>query len=231
MMMSIKDIPYVYGWLAVACLSLVWSLGTFANTQSVEELNVLDPASYQPLVFADIPATKYELRDGVLRAIVDKSSSALLLSFKTPRKIVGLQATWRMDGKLATSTASEQTKKGDDFPLRIGLLLSGKAPLVPFFAPAWIKAVKAHMQHPAAELMYFLFGAKASAGAQWKSPYTDSINNVAMPSQPQMEGWTHSRLTFPEKDVVGIWLMADGDNSGSTFVTSIRQLSFDYVSH
>ena len=97
--------------------------------------------------------------------------------------------------------------------------------MVPWFAPAWVKMVRDHLILPSDRLVYLVAGARSQAGSRWKSPYSDSIETIAVASRPGANGWqhVHFRLQRPIK-AVGLWIMADGDNSTSSFVTSLRRL-------
>ena len=102
--------------------------------------------------------------------------------------------------------------------------MSGEAPSIPFFAPAWIKAIGDNMKLPSDKLLYLVVGAKNKPGARWESP-SDSMNFLALASTPGKDGWMKVDHTFktPHK-VVGLWIMADGDNPESVFETRVKSL-------
>ena len=189
----------------------------------------LDSASFHHITFKDIPPTKYEFAGDHATMAVTKSASAMVQSFPTVRTVTAMQFEWRGTGTVGVLDARhEQTKRGDDARLRIGLMLEGKKPTVPFFAPAWIKAVDAVMKLPAERLQYYVVDAKAAPGSEWDSPYASSIVNLALASTPDKDGWNKVRYKLPGSvTIVGIWLMADGDDTGSTFTTELRALDLE----
>ena len=118
-----------------------------------------------------------------------------------------------------------KSKAGDDAVIRIGLIKSGEAPMIPFFAPVWIKAIKEHMKLPGAEMQYLIAGGPAAPGATWVSPYTSSMSMLQVQSTSEADGWHLAQHTFAEPlKIVGLWLMSDGDGAKSSFVVSLKDL-------
>lgn len=181
------------------------------------------------IIFSDeIRPTHYTVNKyGLLTAKVRYSASALIYAFDRPRKISEVSFVWKPEGFIKTmSYKQETTKKGDDFYLRIGLILSGPKPFIPFFAPAWVKAIRGALKLPSDKMIYLTAGAWAKPGTIWPSPYTDSMTNISVGSQDLKYNWRRSTYK-PKKPltVVGIWIMADGDNTGSKFTTKLKSLT------
>ena len=104
--------------------------------------------------------------------------------------------------------------------------MAGEAPLVPFFAPAWIKKTRDILKLPSNLMIYLGLGSLSAPGSRWNSPYSDSILSIATPSQPLKDGWQRAAITLEKPyDIAGLWLFADGDNSKSQFTTKIRDLT------
>lgn len=187
-------------------------------------------ANFKLISFKDIPQTRYRLQAGVLEAEVQRSSAVWLLPLEKPRRVSRVSFLWQMEGSLPPQTAAQEASKaGDDAPLRVGLILAGPLPSLPFFAPAWIKAVRAALILPSDRMLYLVAGAQHKPGETWPSPYTDSIQQVALPSQAaSQEGgsWREARYESPRPlDLVGLWLMADGDNTAASFKVRLKQLT------
>jgi hypothetical protein len=186
----------------------------------------MNPADFRPIVFDGIPATLYERSGEELKMTVNKSSSFILRPFDKPRSVSGVTFAWRSEGELKMKdVATERTKAGDDTRLRICLLISGEEPLIPFFAPAWVKAIRDAMKLPADKLHCLVAGSLAKPGETWPSPYDDSIELEAVGSTIDGKGWhrVDAKLARPI-DVVGLWIMADGDDTGSEFTTWLKDL-------
>jgi hypothetical protein len=185
----------------------------------------LSQSSFKEVTFEDIPPTAYAFKDGSLSASVNNSSSFLLLPFDKVTELKGFSFQWKKEGAVKVSTAEqEQSKKGDDFYFRLGLILSGEAPFIPFFAPSWIKAIRDHAKLPSDRITYYVVGAKSAVGSTWKSPYSGSIDYFSVAST-EHEEWNTAELSLKKNlKVVGLWLMADGDNSKSKFEVHVKQL-------
>jgi hypothetical protein len=193
----------------------------------------LSKESFAPVVFEGIPATTYRFdgveSDAALTAAVDKSASFLLAAFPTARPVHRIAFEWRADGApLTADAAAEETKAGDDATLRVGLLLAGDPPMFPMMAPAWLKAVRDTLKAPAASLLYLTVGAKHAANTRWTSPHSGSIESLALPSVAGDAGWQKSEVAFSAPlAVVGLWIMADGDDTKAKFTAALRRLTID----
>jgi hypothetical protein len=185
-------------------------------------------AEFQHISFEKIPSTKYSEEAGIINAEVASSSSFLLKPFSEVKNIKKVQWRWKVTGDLNVKSFDElKSKSGDDALFRIGLIKAGSAPTVPFFAPSWIKAIRDHMKLPGAEMQYLVSGGPAAKGAKWVSPYTDSMNLLQVESTPEESGWHLAQHSFSDSlKVVGLWLMADGDNTKSKFSVSVKDLEF-----
>lgn len=181
------------------------------------------------VTFSKIAPTLYSDDKDSLKMQVQSSSAFLLLPFAKPKKITGLTFQWKSDGgPKVKDQKHEREKDGDDAPLRIGLLVSGEAPTIPFFASSWIKAVRDHMKLPSDDMIYVAVGTKSPAGATWDSPYSSSIHVVVAADKPLADGWRQAQYQPKTPlEIVGLWIMADGDDTKSQFTTWLRQLSLE----
>lgn len=196
---------------------------SFAPGATAEELR-LD--QFRHVSFDKIPQTSYAQDGTGIKAEVASSSSFLLKAFSEVRTVKTVKWKWKFSGDYKVATVEElRSKKGDDAILRVGLIKSGSAPSVPFFAPAWIKAIRDHMKHPGDEMVYLVAGGPAKAGSSWESPYSDSMKLVQTESVALEDGWQQvTKVMDPPLKVAGLWLMADGDNTNSKFSTWIKDL-------
>ncbi len=205
-----------------------WAGPAFADT--VNPLHY----EYRHVTFDDIPPSSYEVdADGTLTADVDRSSSFLLIPFDRVVTVDTVTWEWQSDGRPdLQSAAHEESKSGDDALLRIGLLVQGDEPSrIPWFLPAWIRQVREDLEPETTGSMLFLVsGGLHAAGETWVSPYADTIRHLAVAGIPSADGWRRSRATLPEPlDVVGLWLMADGDDTEAGFRTRLRRLELHNV--
>lgn len=184
---------------------------------------------FHHITFPKIPPNRFGNEGETLVITVEQSSSFLLLPYEKPRSVEGVRFLWKSAGDLKVpDAATEQKKAGDDGRLRVGLLLQGKAPLLPFFAPRWIKTIRDIMKVPSNEILYLAVGTRNAPMTQWTSPYADDIKIMTLPAEAQADGWQVSEMNFiSPMQVVGIWLTADGDDTQSTFKTWLKDLVLD----
>lgn len=210
---------------------LALALLLYAALASPAVAGALNPLRYEHrhVTFDDIPPSRYEIdADGTLSADVDRSSSFLLIPFDRVVSVDAVSWEWQSDGRPGLQSAEhEETKSGDDAVLRIGLLLEGDEPnRIPWFLPAWIRQVRADLAPQTTDSMLFLVsGGLHADGESWVSPYADTIGHLAVADVPSEDGWRRSRASLPVTvDVVGLWLMADGDDTEASFRTRLRNL-------
>lgn len=205
-------------------LFLVFCLSSF-NSISAKEASLL-VKDYEEISFDDIPKTKYSNVDGQLLSIVKKSSSILLQPFSKKQTVKTVKVVWKKTGDLKTKSFDhETTKSGDDAYFRVGLIVSGEAPTIPFFAPAWIKKSKEILKLPSDKMIYLTVGSKAAAGKTWPSPYSGSIESMAPQKSVSTGEWTTSEFTLSKAtEIVGLWIFADGDNTESSFNVSVKSI-------
>ncbi len=178
------------------------------------------------IVFDDIAKTSFDKKDHSIHMKVLKSASVLLYPFSNIVKTKAVSFEWKYQGTLKVKSKAHQASKGgDDAILRVGLLVSGKPPLVPFFAPSWIKKTQHILLQPSNKLLYLTVGSEFDPGNIWESPYSSSIQSIAVASKSKADGFLYSSHRFANyKKLVGLWIMADGDNTGSQFTVVLRNL-------
>lgn len=185
---------------------------------------------FHHITFDGHKPTAYENHAQVLAAHVDASSSFLFEPFAALRVVKSITFSWRLTGGAlpVKDAATEAEKAGDDAVVRVGLLIAGKAPLLPFLAPGWIKAVRDATTLPADALVFVVAGARHPPGATWASPYDGDLRLIAAKETPGKDGWQTATHAFdPPLSVVGLWIMSDGDDTGARFDAEIRDLELN----
>lgn len=183
---------------------------------------------YEHIKFPKLPPTEYQLNSGILRANVDRSASFLFFPFSRALRVSTV--TWEWKGSGSTNLVSaehEESIEGDDAQLRIGLVLQGDEPsAISWFLPAWIKQVRASLRpQTTSEMLFLISGGQHIDGQTWPSPHSASITHMAVQGVPGADEWTRSSVTLtPTKDVVGVWIMADGDDTRARYETQLRNL-------
>lgn len=180
--------------------------------------------------FRRIQPTQVTYHDDIIQFDVNRSASFLLLAFDDVRTIRSIAFEWQAQGMLNKhSAAEEKTRKGDDAWLRVGLLISGQPDPVPeALLPRWLQQLRKKLQHPSDRMVYLVPGAMHAAGESWKSPFSSSVDMISVASKDLQNGWKQVLYRFPRsQQAVGLWLMADGDNTASVFSSRLRRLVLD----
>ena len=206
-------------------LSLL-ALLLFTAQLNAEQI-VLDKENFEPVHFKRIKPNQVEFKDGAIHFNVNKSASFLLLAFDDVRNIRAVSFQWNAEGMLdKNSIEQEKTRKGDDAWLRVGLIIKGQPDHVPEpLLPRWMKQVRQTLKYPSDRMVYLIPGAQHAPGDTWKSPFSSDIDMISVHSRDMDDAWKQASYEFTEpQQVVGLWIMADGDNTGSVFESRLRNL-------
>jgi len=176
-----------------------------------------------------ITPNNYFFKEDILKIQVNNSASFLLLPFEDTKIITSVSFRWKKTGVLNIKDSDqEETRRGDDAYLRMGLALRGKNTITNPLAPKWAKQVKEVLHHASSKMIYLTPGSKHKVGEHWKSPYSNDVDIIAVSSEMKTDGWNYSEYKFEDsQSVVGLWIMADGDNTQSTFTTMLKSLTLE----
>jgi len=194
---------------------------------SIAEQIVLDQSSFEHIHFRRIQPTLVRFETDVIHFNVNKSSSFLLLAFEDIKNVRKVSFQWKADGMLnKTSREQEKSRKGDDAWLRVGLIISGEPELVPEpLLPRWVKQVRHTLKHPSDRMIYLIPDARHAPGETWKSPFSSDIDMISVGSTGMADNWNQVTHEFADpQQTVGLWIMADGDNTRAIFNSQIRNL-------
>jgi hypothetical protein len=199
-------------------------------SQPVAEQIVLEKDRFEHVHFRRIQPTIVDFDQGTVAFEVNDSSSFLLLAFDSIRAVQKVSFEWQADGVLNKHSATEErSRQGDDAWLRIGLIISGEPEPVPLaLLPRWMKQVRNTLRFASDKMIYLIPDARHAPGEIWSSPFSSAIDMVSVPSKPMDDDWKRVSFTFSEaQQTVGLWLMADGDNTNSQFRSRLRNLVID----
>ena len=109
-------------------------------------------------------------------------------------------------------------------------MLKGNEKWLNPMAPGWIKKVRETMHLPSEMMIYLVAGSQHKPGEYWKSPFSNDVGIIAADDITTDDGWLLSQHEFKSPlDIVGLWIMADGDNTASSFSTSIKSLILESI--
>ena len=200
------------------------------SQQALSELKMtINPGTekHKPVTFKHILPNAISLSKQMMTIEVNSSASFTLLPFDSIKPVTRVDFEWSSRGQLKLDSASlEATREGDDARLRIGLVLLGENPgFINPLTPDWLKTVRKRLHFPSQSLIYLIAGARHSPGSIWLSPYNDQVTMIASKDTAIDDNWFHSSHTFTTpQPVIGLWIMADGDNTHSRFTTRLRKL-------
>jgi hypothetical protein len=191
---------------------------------------VLDKNNFEHIHFKRIKPNQVRFNDDAIHFDVNKSASFLLLAFDDIRSIRTVSFQWNADGMLnKNSIEHENSRKGDDAWLRVGLIIEGPPDPVPEpLLPRWMKQVRQTLKYQSGRMVYLIPDALHTPGDTWKSPFSSDIDMISVDSRDIDGVWKQASYTFTNpQQVVGLWIMADGDNTDSVFKSRLRKLALE----
>lgn len=204
-----------------------FTLSTSLFAEAINEKINLEDDNVTHITFKRIAPNNIVIKENTLTIRVNNSASFLLVPFDNVKKVNKVSFQWKKQGMINIKDAQhEETRQGDDAYLRVGLILKGEAELMNPLAPKWVKKVNETLRHPSGEMIYLTPGSHHQNGRHWKSPYSDKVKIIALASKNSPDGWHLSEYTFESpQSVVGLWIMADGDNTQSSFTSMLKALT------
>lgn len=213
---------YAYVPFAVMILSQTNVLSAATSTEVIS----LQVDSFEHIQFKKIKANHVAYQEELVQIDVDDSASILMLPFETVKPINKVSFEWRSEGRPRVKDSQHELKRnGDDAVFKLGLLLKSDDDSINPFVPPWLKQVRELLTFPSEEMIYLVVDARHTSGQRWISPYNQRITMISVASREDESGWRQASYQFEQpQDVVALWLMADGDNTHSTFNVSIKNI-------
>jgi len=218
---------YRFGFVRFSMFMLLCTNNLFAETQ-IKPVP-LQSDVFEHISFSRIKANRYTYHDQQLQIDVDGSASFLMMPFDTVRQVNKVSFEWRSDGVPHVKDSLHEKKRGgDDAVFKIGLLLKTENSLPNPFFLSWIKQVDKLLKFPSDHLVYLVPNAQHPVGEQWENPYNHRATMISVNSHAEISGWQACSYNFQQPlDVVGIWLMADGDNTNSSFTSHVKNIRIE----
>ncbi len=174
-------------------------------------------------------AYSYHDNDNGLLIEVDNSASFLMQAFTEVRQVRQVSFEWKSSGvPVIKDAAHEMQRQGDDAVFKLGLLIETPDAISDLFLPSWMRRVDDLLNFPSDEMIFLVADARHAGGQHWTGPYNSRVTMIAMNKVAGSRGWNRARYQFPEPaNVVAIWLMADGDDTASSFTAHIRNIKIE----
>ena len=196
---------------------------------SMEKVLDLKADNFEHIEFKRIKQNRYSFHGQQLQVDVEGSASFLMKPFDSVRKVRQVSFKWRSNGAPKIKDAQhEEQKQGDDAVFKLGLLLEGSDSFSNPFVPAWVKRVDGLLKYPSEDMIYLVADSKHVPGQRWVNPYNKRVTMIAIDSVDDAQNWQRSSYYFDTPvNVVGLWLMSDGDNTASSFTVNIKDIKLE----
>lgn len=188
-------------------------------------------ADWHALQFRGIPPIQHSMKGGKITLEVKNSAGGLVRRLPKETQVKSFILTGNVKGELKVEADRLWEKDQDDAFLRVGLIVAGGRSLgrlERLVAPAWVVTMNdvlcADGRAPSAIRSHLLVPHAKWIGKQRPNPQMKQLVDHIV-ATPDADGRFTMRVDLPEAlDLVGLWLMADGDDSGSTFTVEIDSL-------
>ena len=163
-----------------------------------------------------------------LKISVNDSSSALVYKFDKPIFIKDVNIKATLKGSINYQNKIPGSKKFDDFPIRLGLILKGKHKLNFFqkaIAPSWLVELDTISSSVGGldkiyNLIYYIEKPNFKNREHPLSSYFFEVVAGKFINSKLQE-----KYSFPiKKEVIGLWLSSDGDDTHSSYEVTIEDI-------
>ncbi|MDH3220300.1 MAG: hypothetical protein OEO19_12270 [Gammaproteobacteria bacterium] len=188
------------------------------------------PGAWQVLQYSSIKPNEVSFTERGMQVSVDGSASPVIFPLHEPIGIRKVEVKGRLSNLLALSEESQGLEGGDDYCLKVGLVIAGDKTLNAFqrmFSARWVKTLfELAPAGTGIDRIQFLNAVQSEAllGRRRQHPLAQIIHeeNVWLLDRAGDFELSHT-LGRPER-VIAIWLSIDGDDSASKYTTLITSL-------
>lgn len=207
---------------------------TLAANAFALEIPVDDLDAWTTLTFSKIPANEVSVDEGHLSIAVRQSASPLVFKLDEPTTVRRVNVRARWTGVINLPEGAVQGDKGvDDFVLKLGVVEAGERTLSWLqrrIAADWIKQLfRLAPAGTGVERINFLSTTQQAelVGSEREHPLSDLLYETRL---TKLDGPGEFTLTheFTEPvSVLGLWISADGDDTGSSFDLQIESITLE----
>lgn len=193
-------------------------------------LPVQQEGNWQLLEYNRLDANQVIFTDQGMTVTVDQSASPIIYPLDDPQTVTRVTVTGNLSNLLNVPASRQGQQGSDDFSLKIGLVVAGDKTLnglQKLFSAKWIrKLFDLAPEGTGVDKIYFLNAVqyKGLLGQQRQHPLSDLIyeNNVWLLDKTG-DFTLNYNLANPQK-VIAVWLSIDGDDTQSSYTTTIKSL-------
>ena len=196
-------------------------------------LPVQQMSDWQVLEYNGLRANQVDFAAEGMAVRVDQSASPIIYPLPEPRRVSRVAVEGFLSDLLQVEAEAQGQDGGDDFSLKIGLVVRGEKSLNPLqrlVSARWIKTLfDLAPKGTGIDRIQFLNAVQYPdlLGRQRQHPLSELIheNNVWLLDAPGDFNLEY-RLEQP-LEVIAVWLSIDGDDSRSQYTTLIRRLELE----
>jgi len=192
------------------------------------EIPLNAPAGWNQMAFRDIRPNEVRFTDNGLVIEVKGSGSPLIYKLPPGTLVTIVEWSGYVSSMPKPVASAEEEYERDDYALRIGLIVEGTdGPgwVERMFAPRWLlDALRQIGERPFSHVEFLALAQRIPVGERRQSPGSKYVSQEVVGQLAIAGGFQIShdmRATLP---VSGIWVHADGDNSESRFLVTLKNL-------
>ena len=191
----------------------------------------LDLSKWYKVKYAKIKTNTFRQAENGLQVSVNNSSSALVYKFDKPVSIKEVNIEAELKGKINYGQKIPGSKQADDFPLRLGLILKGKNKLNFFqkaIAPNWLTELNEISSSTGGldkvySLIFYTEKPNFEKREHPLSSYFFEVIGGKFVNSKLTEKYSFSE----EKEIIGLWLSSDGDDTHSSYDVIIEDITIN----
>lgn len=202
---------------------------------SLTLLPIGSESQWKSLQFDGTPANEVNFSDLGIEIEVKESASVLLYLFPEPKEVSEFSIRGEVNGNLNLAAETGWADAPDDALLRVGIIETGTRKLTPIekiAAPRWVKNLESMLGDGDVGVGQIrCFNLQPNGDWVGKSRVNPNVSffHETVAASPTPEGafaWG-SKLDAPAQ-AHGFWIIADGDNTSSSFTTTIEEFAVKF---
>ena len=188
---------------------------------------------WEILHFDAVAANDFELSPSGMEIRVENSASPAVHIFESVRTVDTIILSGRIQGDLEIEPSEIWTTGKDDSLLRFGVISTGSKKLSTFeklTAPNWVKRLSSILETKGTGIgkieCFLLMPDSAPIGKSRVNP-DSALFHETIVATPSDDGTFEIEIRLPQPiESPGFWILADGDDTESSFTTTIEKIEF-----
>lgn len=204
-------------------------LTMFTLTASVLYLGT--NSEWQALSFDGVDSNEVSFSDPGMEIRVSNSASPVLYLFPEPQMVQSVSARGRIEGRLNLSPDVTWLSAPDDALLRVGIIETGDrrlSALQKLAAPNWIKKLETLVSSGDSGVgsihCFHLLPRRDWLGKVRTNPNVSLFREEVVATPNEDGSFLLRGEVAPPVEAHGIWILADGDDTGSEFTVFIEKI-------